>query len=341
MGDKARHTQGAGGSLIPMQNSLFDNDAYFGSKITTSQSLCITDDAHMRTYENNHCWQYDIRINNFNDDVVLSGIDPSKIKHLTVDDFTFRLIVTDEEKQQAIDFILRHEWLGTISQYTTHWFAAYYFDEDQGLFGKHILAGVILINLPNAMSKMLGENTRIERLISRGACISWSPKCLASRMLMWCIRYMVANTEFRLFTAYSDPAAKELGTIYQACNFYYLGNKFGALCRYINPYTGKIVSDRFFRQKSAYKMYARELGINWNTNWVVNGCIDWEVVPQNIRAQLISFSKEKQARAIQVQAQMKHKYAYILGRSKVETKNLRKAFLQSNSVYSYPTERGN
>lgn len=322
------------------QGMLFDVDAEHVAASTHINLAETLDDAHLRTYENDHCWQYDIRIKNLNEDIATSGINPSKINNLSINDFTFRQISTDDEKQQAIDFIHRHEWLGSISQYTTHWFAAYYFDEDQGLFGKHILSGVILMNLPNAMSKMLGDNTRIERLISRGACISWSPKCLASSMLMWCIRYMVKNTEFRLFTAYSDPAAKELGTIYQACNFYYLGNKFGALNRYINPYTGRIVSDRFFRQKSAYKLYARELKIRWSDKWIVNGCINWDIVPASTRTQLIAFSKEKQANATQVKALMKHKYAYVLGQSKVETKHLRNAFLQSNKVYPYPTERG-
>ena len=40
--------------------------------------------------------------------------------------------------------------------------------------------------------------------------------------------WMVKNTEFRLFEAYADPEAKELGTIYQACNFYYVGDNFGS-----------------------------------------------------------------------------------------------------------------
>ena len=80
--------------------------------------------------------------------------------------------------------------------------------------------------MPNAFSKLLGKNTNdLERLISRGACISWSPKNLGSAFLMWCLRWMVKNTDYRIFTAYSDPTARELGTIYQACNFYYLGQK--------------------------------------------------------------------------------------------------------------------
>ena len=36
----------------------------------------------------------------------------------------------------------------------------------------------------------------------------------------------------------------------------------------------------------------------------------------------------------------KHKYAFVLGRDKRETKALRKKFLELNKVYEYPKERG-
>ena len=45
---------------------------------------------------------------------------------------------------------------------------------------------------------------------------------------MFSIKWMAKNTPFRAFTAYSDPEAKELGTIYQACNFYYIGQSSGS-----------------------------------------------------------------------------------------------------------------
>jgi hypothetical protein len=38
---------------------------------------------------------------------------------------------------------------------------------------------------------------------------------------------MVKNTDKRVFSGYSDPKANEVGIIYQACNFEYLGNNFG------------------------------------------------------------------------------------------------------------------
>lgn len=282
-------------------------------------------------YTKSHCWQYDIRIKNKKDDLANSQITQEEADKLSVKDFSYKLVDDAVERKQLTEFIKRHEWLGTLSQYTTHWFACYYKDN---------LAGVILMNLPNAFSKMLGENTKeLERLISRGACVSWSPKNLASSFLTWCIRYMVKNTQYRLFTAYSDPTAKELGTIYQAANFYYLGQKSGTSTRYINPYTGLIVSDRYFRQKTAYKKYANELGILWDKAWSHKTGMSWANIPDDIEAKLRAFSKEKQASSEVFYFPNKHKYALVLGANKKETKRLKKLFLEKNKIHKYPKER--
>lgn len=221
--------------------------------------------------------------------------------------------------------------MGNLSQYTTHWFGTYY---------GGALAGVVLMNVPNAFSKMLGEGTdKLERLISRGACISWSPKNLASNLVMESIRWMTQNTDYRLFTAYSDPTAKELGTIYQACNFYYLGQGSGTTRRYINPYTGKLVSDRFFRQRSAYRKYAKDLGIPWDKSWTSDTGMLWENIPPDIEQRLREHSKLTQANSTYYDFPSKHKYAYVLGKDKGETKRLRREFLERNKVYPYPKER--
>jgi hypothetical protein len=294
-----------------------------------------------KTYNKDHCWQYDIRLNNLETDIKESGISSSQLKNMRVTDFIFRPLETKEERNIAIDFIKSHEWLGSLSQYTTHWFGAFYHDANQGMVGKDIMSGVILMNLPNAFSKLLGENTKdIERLISRGACISWSPKNLASNFAMWCIRWMTKNTQYRLFTSYSDPTANELGTIYQSCNFYYLGQKSGTTTRYVNPYTDKIVSDRFFRQRSAYKKYAKELNITWEDTWCSSTGIIWKNIPDGVEDTLRAYSKTKQSESKKIEFPPKHKYAYILGKTKAETKKLRKEFEERNKVYSYPKTRG-
>lgn len=292
------------------------------------------DDRIIKGHDSNSCWQYDLRVNNLTEDIKESGFSPEYLNSLTCEDFTLKNVSDKIEQQNLIQFIKRHEWLGTLSQYTTHWFAAYH---------KDVLAGVVLLNMPNSFSKMLGEDTRkLERLISRGACISWSPKNLASKLIMFSIDWTVKNTDYRLFTAYSDPNAKELGTIYQACNFYYLGQNHGTTTRYINPYTGKIVSDRFFRVRSAYKQYAKELGIVWQKNWTNerNTGMDWSNVPDDVETKLRQMSKDKQLSSTKVEFPSKHKYCYVLGRDKKETKNLRKFFLERNKTFPYPKERG-
>ena len=283
------------------------------------------------SYAENHCWQYDIRLKNYIEDLTEAGFTEEYISSLRVSDFEFSEVTSPEGKRILQKFIERHEWLGNISQYTTNWFACHH---------KGMLAGVILFNMPNAFSKMLGEDTKnLERLISRGACISWSPKNLASNFLMFCIRSMVATTKYRLFTAYSDPTARELGTIYQACNFYYLGQSSGTATRYINPYTGKVVSDRFFRQRTAYKKYAKELGISWEKNWTHPTGMDWKNIPDEVEKKLRDFSKTKQQGAEKIVMPSKHKYALVMGRSKSETKSLRKLFETRNKTFAYPKER--
>jgi hypothetical protein len=151
---------------------------------------------------------------------------------------------------------------------------------------------------------------------------------------------MVKNTQYRLFTAYSDPTAREIGTIYQACNFYYLGQESGTTIRYINPYTGKVVSDRFFRQKTAYKKYAKELGIEWKSIWSHPTGMNWKFIPLDIEKQLREYSKKKQASSTVIAMPSKHKYAIVLGKDNKENKELRKRFTRRNKTYPYPKARG-
>lgn len=286
----------------------------------------------LETYKEDECWQYSIRVKNLEQDLQESGFTTEYVEALTVDDFQFVNVVNKEERIKLKKFIERHEWLGNLSQYTTHWFGCYHKDQ---------IAGVILFNMPNAFSKVLGDDTKdLERLISRGACISWSPKNLASSFLMWCINWMVKNTKYRLFVAYSDPTAKELGTIYQACNFYYMGQTAGTKTRYVNPYTGKVVSDRFFRQKTAYKKFAQELGIEWQKNWNHKTGMSWENIPDEIESKLREYSKYKQNTSEKITMPSKHKYAYVLGENKKETKALREIFEKLNRRYPYPKKRG-
>lgn len=287
-----------------------------------------------KDYNKPYCWQYHIRLNNNEsdlEDIVNKGYNIDEIQSLKVEDFDFQF----EEKADIFDevkaFIEKHEWLGRLSLYPTHFFTARY---------DGVLAGVVIMDMPNAFSKLLGENTKkMERLISRGACISWSPKNLASSLIMFAIRWMVKNTPYRLFTAYSDPEAKELGTIYQACNFYYIGQKSGTKYQYKTE-KGRWVSDRYFRSRSVYKRIAKRLGIDWQSGWQLRDRIFFDKMPDKIAKMIKDESKRYQKSCEKRKVALKHKYCYVLGENKTETKHLRNIFETRNKTYPYPKNRG-
>lgn len=285
-----------------------------------------------RQYDKDHCWQYDIRLKNLADDMLLAGLTPRMIAKLRVSDFEFQF----EEKsvcfQEVKAFIERHEWLGRVSLYPTHIFTARY---------KGILAGVVIMDMPSVFSKLLGEDTKkFERLISRGACVSWSPKNLASSLIMYSIKWMVRFTDYRLFVAYSDAEAKELGTIYQACNFYYIGKRSGAKNQYLTE-TGRWVSDRYFRARSVYKKLAKTNGIIWKPEWQDGDSVKFDLMPEEIEAQIRKLSKDYMLSCQTREMKPKHKYAYVEGADKRETKALRKLFTERNKTSPYPKDRGN
>jgi hypothetical protein len=289
----------------------------------------------LKTYNEKHCWQHDIRRNALKADlreVVAKGYSRGYIRSLRIRDFILQMEKKSEVFDEAREFIKRYEWLGKIGLYPTHIFTA--------RLAGGILAGVVIMDMPCAFSKMLGEGTRrIERLVSRGACISWSPKNLASSLIMFSIKWMVANTRFRLFMAYADPEALELGTIYQACNFYYLGQKSGTRCQYKNE-NGRWVSDRYFRSRSVYKKVAREANVDWDMNWQQGDRVLFDRMPVVLARLIKDKSKEYQASCEKRDVKLKHKYVYVLGTTKTETKQLRNTFEELNTLYEYPKERG-
>lgn len=286
----------------------------------------------IKEFKSPWCYQYQRRLDTLEEDKEIFGWTDEDIKNINLEEFEFSFIVTKEEKKEATEFIKRYEWLGTVGSYPTHWFAARY---------KGILGGVIIMGMPNSFSKLLGEKTKdIERLIARGASASWTPMNLGSKFLMWCIKWMIKNTQYRLFTCYSDLQAKENGSIYQALNFYFLGAGSGTNVRCVNPYNpNKIMTDRAFRSKSFYKRYAKDLGIEWQNNWSNKQRMLWENIPDDIEKELREYSKKMFAESEKIYFPSKYKYAFILGKDKRETKLLRNKFINKNKVYEYPKRK--
>jgi hypothetical protein len=259
------------------------------------------------------CHQYKLRQKYLKEDLKFLGFDPS---FLRTNSFEYSV---EEMDIGIISFIERYEWLGTIGVNPKWIFTARF----HGLLG-----GVILINEPNAYSKILGEDTRkYEALIQRGACASWTPKNLGSRLVMFALNWMVQNTEKKCFVAYSDFEAGEIGTIYQACNFEYLGSSFGNRYVYKHPTfkNGEIFSDQTLKRTSTLKKWLKDNNISKEKEWFKeNGFKDIKSIPKDILDNWVSWRKQILAESIKISQQQKGKYVLVLGKNKTEQKKLNK-----------------
>jgi hypothetical protein len=237
---------------------------------------------------------------------------------LLASDFTYSY---EKMTKEHIRFIERYEWLGKIGWAVKWCFTARYEEK---------LAGVVMMSEPTMATK----HKKYEVLIQRGAASSWAPPNLNSKLVMFACRWMVANTEKRLFTCYSDPAAGEIGTIYQACNFLYLGRGWGVKKGVKLP-SGKIVSKRDFSKTSAMKKWAKELGISWDKAWCKpNGYQDLAAYPKDVLKQLQDRANLEATKYPEATQESKGKYALILGKDRREEKQLKKEIVFK--IFPYP-----
>jgi len=71
--------------------------------------------------------------------------------------------------------------------------------------------------------------------------------------------------------------------------------------------------------------------------------VNWKTIPETIALQLKQERKAHQERCLKRPSPAKHKYIYILGRNKKETKELYNKFKEINPTMvnlPYPNERG-
>lgn len=111
--------------------------------------------------------------------------------------------------------ILDYEWLGTMPAIVRHCF---------GIFFEGNLAGAVVYS--PEYSENLGVWERYGYagkmiLLSRGACVHWAHPHAASKLIRASMRLLPGH--YDVVTATVDANANEIGTIYQACGFDYVG----------------------------------------------------------------------------------------------------------------------
>lgn len=269
------------------------------------------------------CHQYLMKLHLINDDKKRLPFDTGALKASQFN------IQHENFSKEITKFIEQYEWLGAVGNTPKWCYTARY---------QRLLAGVVLINEPNAYSLLLGKKTpSYEALIQRGATASWTPKNLGSRLIMFACRHMVAHTNKRLFVCYADPKAREIGTIYQACNFDYLGDSFGAGFVYHNPEIndGFPFSAQTLKRTSAFRKWCRTSGIPLNPSWIKsNGFKNLRTIPESIKNAWYKDIEETLERCIKTPIEKKHKYALLLFKNKREQREITP--LKRYKTYPYP-----
>jgi hypothetical protein len=141
-------------------------------------------------------------------------------------------VVKPVERKQAQEVIEQYEWLGCMPAMVKYCF---------GIFFENNLGGVVVYS--HEYSENLGHWDKYDYtgkmiLLSRGACVHWAHPHSASKLITSSMKML--PEKYKVVTATVDELAGEIGTIYQACNFHYIGSM-----RENNPNVKNSKGDRF------------------------------------------------------------------------------------------------
>jgi hypothetical protein len=196
-----------------------------------------------RDAQDHTAWQRQLR-----DHYLDEGVPP--VPHLSVK----RARVRRVSRKLAEQIILKYEWLGTMANTRQHY----------GIFFGLHCAGVTCMAIGTGTG---GVNVHKEfhltpqevGLLARGACVHWAPSGANSKLVSWTCRLLARDTKSKIVIAYSDTDAGEIGTIYQACNWVYIGRG-SSTEQYIAP------NGRIYDQKLVYNL-RKQHGILDTVSW--------------------------------------------------------------------------
>jgi len=158
----------------------------------------------------------------FFDSPILQSFPNADIKKAELQEISYK---------EAKRIILEYEWLGTMGTTQYHY----------GILFENELAGVVCFGYFQAMGNIdngggygtyVGEKY-VDRGIqlTRGACVHWAHPHSGSKLISYGLLQM-KKLGYKYVVAFSDPKAGEIGTLYQATNWYYLGFSDGERVHY-------------------------------------------------------------------------------------------------------------
>lgn len=128
-----------------------------------------------------------------------------------------RAVVRPVSRNVAAQIILKYEWLGTMATGANRYYGLFFGDHCAGVTS-FAPAG---FNLP-ALAKTFAVAGADLAYLGRGACVHWAPTGANSKLVAWSLKYETKRGG-KLAVAFADTDAGEIGTIYQASNWWYIG----------------------------------------------------------------------------------------------------------------------
>jgi hypothetical protein len=213
------------------------------------------------------CWQKLLR------DRYLSEGTPD-VPHLDVG----RAIVRPITRHLAEQIILKYEWLGTMATGVNRFY---------GIFFGSYCAGVTTFapagyNLPSLAKSFNIDGSKLAYL-GRGANVHWAPKGSNSKLIGYSLKFETKLGN-KLAVAFSDTDAGEIGTVYQATNWIYIG------------------------VGSVWPQWVSPMGKIWSFNQFTKWCKTNHMTTPRGKMELIKLGWRVQ------RTNPKHRYVYILDR---------------------------
>jgi hypothetical protein len=205
----------------------------------------------------------------------------------------------------ARNIIEEYEYLGCIAAVNWYQYGIFFKDSKGGVH----CGGVVIFGQEYAENQGVWDKygyTGKIILLNRGVCLHWTPKNTNSMLIMEAIKQL--PEKYKVITATTDPDAGEIGTIYQACNWYYVG-----AMRKNKTRTNIIINGKKYGSRSVRQTY---------------GTMSKKTLPDLVRAKL---GDDATVEFVNVHA--KHRYFYFRG-TKWDKKNLKKGI--EDIIKPYP-----
>ena len=133
-----------------------------------------------------------------------------------VDTDISKAMVRETTQATAKKIIEEYEWLGCLAAVNWHYYGIFFDNVCGGIacYGQEYIENLGIWDKYDYTGKII--------LLNRGACVHWAHPHSASKLIRQSMRLL--PKKYEIVTCTVDDLAGEIGTIYQACGFDYVGS---------------------------------------------------------------------------------------------------------------------